>query len=65
MEVDERGYRRESGQVACEESSQRFYNNWGRFFRCSDLILFGPGAVRFLTDEIACRIFKGRTFGTT
>ncbi|KJH49532.1 hypothetical protein DICVIV_04320 [Dictyocaulus viviparus] len=28
---------------------------------CSGLILSGPGAVRFLTDEIACRISEGRT----
>ncbi|KJH48545.1 hypothetical protein DICVIV_05341 [Dictyocaulus viviparus] len=31
-----------------------------RFFRCSGLILSGPGAVRSLTDETACRIWEGR-----
>ncbi|VDM51824.1 unnamed protein product [Angiostrongylus costaricensis] len=36
-----------------EEPSQRSHR--GMFFRCSGLILFGPGAVRFFTDEMACR----------
>ncbi|VDM54812.1 unnamed protein product [Angiostrongylus costaricensis] len=35
------------------------------FFRCSGLVLSGPGAVRFFADEMACRILEGRTGGTT
>ncbi|VDP01550.1 unnamed protein product [Heligmosomoides polygyrus] len=35
----------------------------GRFFMCSDLILSRPGAVRFLTDKMTCRISEGRTKG--
>ncbi|KJH52225.1 IBR domain protein, partial [Dictyocaulus viviparus] len=37
----------------------------GRLFRCSGLFLSGPAAIRFLTDEIGCRILEGTTFGTT
>ncbi|XGW10426.1 hypothetical protein V3C99_012149, partial [Haemonchus contortus] len=36
----------------------------GRLFRCSALILSGPGAVPFLIDVMACRISEGRTEGT-
>ncbi|KJH40361.1 hypothetical protein DICVIV_13693 [Dictyocaulus viviparus] len=46
-----KGFLRLIKKVACEESSQCFNENW----RCSGLILSGPGAVRFLTEEIACR----------
>ncbi|VDM53478.1 unnamed protein product [Angiostrongylus costaricensis] len=33
--------------------------------RCSSLMLSVPGAVRFFTDELACRISEGRTGGAT
>uniref|UniRef100_A0A0K0DQ53 DSPn domain-containing protein n=1 Tax=Angiostrongylus cantonensis TaxID=6313 RepID=A0A0K0DQ53_ANGCA len=34
-------------------------------FQCFGLILSGRGAVRFSTDEMACRISEGKTCGTT